>query len=204
MNNNHTQHTGIVVPLDMVNVDTDAIISKQFLTKTTQHGFGKYLFSNWRFLDKTCKIINPHFILNQPHYKHASILLTRENFGCGSSREHAVWALADYGFHVIIAPSFADIFYNNCIQNKLLAICVSHTTINQMFKTIFKNQQKTTKFTIDLNKKIILINHTHYYTFAINDHHLNSILNNIDYIHTTLQYEDKITNYENSQPKFLK
>lgn len=116
--NKFIQHTGIVLPLDIANVDTDSIIPKQFLKETTRSNFEKYLFFNWRFLENTLDAPNPSFILNNPIYQRASILLTRRNFGCGSSREHAVWALIDYGFRIIISSSFADIFYNNSINNK--------------------------------------------------------------------------------------
>ena len=116
------QHKGIVVPLDSANVDTDAIIPKQFLQKVNRIGFGKHLFHDWRFLDDKGEQPNPEFVLNFPEYKGASILLARENFGCGSSREHAPWALDDYGFRAIIAPSFADIFFNNCFKNGILPI----------------------------------------------------------------------------------
>ena len=116
------QHKGIVVPLDSANVDTDAIIPKQFLQKVNRIGFGKHLFHDWRFLDDAGQQPNPEFVLNQPHYAGASILLARENFGCGSSREHAPWALADYGFKTIIAPSFADIFYGNAINNGMVPV----------------------------------------------------------------------------------
>ena len=120
-----TQHTGLVVPLDAANVDTDAIIPKQFLQKVTRTGFGAHLFNDWRFLDDKGQQPNPEFVLNFPEYQGASILLARENFGCGSSREHAPWALTDYGFKVVIAPSFADIFYGNSFNNQLLPVTLS-------------------------------------------------------------------------------
>ncbi|MGL5585562.1 MAG: 3-isopropylmalate dehydratase small subunit, partial [Plesiomonas sp.] len=128
-----TQHTGIVAPLDAANIDTDAIIPKQFLQKVTRTGFGQHLFHDWRFLDDAGTQENPAFILNQPEYRRASVLLTRENFGCGSSREHAPWALADYGFKVIIAPSFADIFYGNAINNQLLPVRLAAADIDALF-----------------------------------------------------------------------
>ena len=125
-----TQHIGIVVPLDAANIDTDAIIPKQFLQKVTRTGFGQHLFNDWRFLDDAGQKPNPDFVLNKPRYKGASILLTRENFGCGSSREHAPWALTDYGFKVVIASSFADIFYGNSLNNQLLPLTLSEADID--------------------------------------------------------------------------
>ena len=124
------KHTGLVVPLDAANVDTDAIIPKQFLQKVTRTGFGAHLFNDWRFLDEKGQQPNPNFVLNFPQYQGASILLARENFGCGSSREHAPWALTDYGFKVVIAPSFADIFYGNSFNNQLLPVKLSDAEVD--------------------------------------------------------------------------
>ena len=128
------QHKGIAAPLDRANVDTDAIIPKQFLRKIERTGFGKHLFHEWRYTDYDGKNENPDFVLNQKEYRLATVLLARDNFGCGSSREHAPWALADYGFRVIIAPSFADIFYNNCGKNGILPVCLSAEKIENLFK----------------------------------------------------------------------
>ena len=128
------QHSGLVAPLDAANVDTDQIIPKQFLQKTTRIGFGQHLFHDWRYLDNAGHQANPDFILNQPQYQGASILLTGENFGCGSSREHAPWALQEYGFKVIIASSFADIFYANCINIGILPIILSEEIITELFQ----------------------------------------------------------------------
>lgn len=125
------KHTGLVVPLDAANVDTDAIIPKQFLQKVTRTGFGAHLFNDWRFLDEKGQQPNPDFVLNFPQYQGASILLARENFGCGSSREHAPWALTDYGFKVVIAPSFADIFYGNSFNNQLLPVKLSDAEVDE-------------------------------------------------------------------------
>src|SRR5690625_4125418 len=132
------QHDGLVAPLDRVNVDTDQIIPKQFLKRIERTGFGQYLFYDWRFLDGETP--NPEFELNQPQYAGASILLTRNNFGCGSSREHAPWALLDYGFRVIIAPSFADIFFNNCFKNGILPIVLSEEEVETLFQQMYANE----------------------------------------------------------------
>ena len=130
------KHTGLVVPLDAANVDTDAIIPKQFLQKVTRTGFGAHLFNDWRFLDEKGQQPNPDFVLNFPQYQGASILLARENFGCGSSREHAPWALTDYGFKVVIAPSFADIFYGNSFNNQLLPVKLSDAEVDELFALV--------------------------------------------------------------------
>lgn len=149
-----TQHTGIVVPLDAANVDTDAIIPKQFLQKVTRTGFGQHLFNDWRFLDDAGQQPNPDFVLNKPRYKSASILLARENFGCGSSREHAPWALTDYGFKVVIALSFADIFYGNSFNNQLLPVTLAEAEIDELFALV--GAQEGVTFTVDLeNQKVI-------------------------------------------------
>jgi len=197
------QHTGIVLPLDISDIDTDTIIPKQFLKAITRSNFGLYLFFNWRFLENTPKILNPNFVLNDPCYKHASILLTQRNFGCGSSREHAVWALMDYGFKVIIAPSFADIFHKNSFNNRLLLITLSELKINDLFKEI-ATQKKGISFTVNLHEQIIYIHNKKKCFFEINDFHKRCILNNIDNISLTLQYDAAIKKYENNQPSYLK
>jgi len=132
MANKFTQHTGIVAPLDAANVDTDAIIPKQFLQKVTRTGFGAHLFHDWRFDDDAGTVPTASFVLNKPEFQGTSILLARENFGCGSSREHAPWALTDFGFHVVIAPSFADIFYGNSFNNQLLPVRLSDEQVDEM------------------------------------------------------------------------
>src|SRR6266850_2936968 len=129
-----SKHTGLVLPLDRINVDTDQMVPKQFLKAQTKQGFGRVLFYDWRYLPGEKP--NPDFILNQPRYKGASVMLARANFGCGSSREHAPWALADYGFRVLIAPSFADIFYNNCLKNGLLPIVLSEEEVDRLFHAV--------------------------------------------------------------------
>jgi 3-isopropylmalate/(R)-2-methylmalate dehydratase small subunit len=150
-----TQHTGLVVPLDAANVDTDAIIPKQFLQKVTRTGFGAHLFNDWRFLDDKGEVPNPEFVLNFPEFKGASILLARENFGCGSSREHAPWALTDYGFKVVIAPSFADIFYGNSFNNQLLPVTLSDAQVDEMFALV--KAHPGVKFEVDLEAQVVKV-----------------------------------------------
>ena len=149
--NPFTQHTGIAVPLDRVNVDTDAIVPKQFLRKVERTRFGKHLFHEWRYLDYEGTKENPDFILNKPENRRASVLLARDNFGCGSSREHAPWALADYGFRVIIAPSFADIFYNNCVKNGILLVVLKTQEVEALFQQVM--QKPGAQITADLEKQ---------------------------------------------------
>ncbi|MGH9998867.1 MAG: 3-isopropylmalate dehydratase small subunit [Nitrosopumilaceae archaeon] len=182
----------IATPLDKVNVDTDQIIPKQFLKLVQKTGFGQYLFYDWRFsTDGTPK---EDFILNNPKYRDSKILLTRDNFGCGSSREHAVWGLLDYGFVVVIAPSFADIFYNNCFKNGILPIKLDRKKIESLFKT-------NSKIEVNLENQIIIIpNET--ISFDIESHRKKTLLEGLDDIAITLQYEDKISQYEKSQIVF--
>lgn len=196
------QYTGTILPLDIANVDTDNIIPKQFLQETSRSNFGKYLFFNWRFLANTANTPNLNFVLNQPRYQNSTILLTRRNFGCGSSREHAVWALIDYGFRVIIASSFADIFYKNSFNNNLLLIILTELEINSLFQ---KTKQSITGLncTINLHKKIIYTEHKQY-SFKINDSDKNRIINNLDKINLTLQHIKNIQEYEDKQPEYLK
>jgi 3-isopropylmalate dehydratase, small subunit len=195
-----TKHTGLVVPLDAANVDTDAIIPKQFLQKVTRTGFGKHAFHEWRFLDDAGEQPNPEFVLNKPRYKGASILLTRENFGCGSSREHAPWALADYGFKTIIGSSFADIFYNNSFNNQLLLVNLSEEDIDELFKIVEANEGM--EFTIDLVNEIVVVGDKHY-SFKIDAFKRHCLLNGLDNIGLTLQHEDAISSFENNIPSFL-
>ncbi|MFP1835911.1 3-isopropylmalate dehydratase small subunit [Lonsdalea quercina] len=196
-----TQHTGLVVPLDNANVDTDAIIPKQFLQKVTRTGFGQHLFNDWRFLDDAGQQPNPEFVLNQPRYKGASILLTRENFGCGSSREHAPWALTDYGFSVVIAPSFADIFYGNALNNQLLPVRLSDTDVDELF-TLVENHEGIT-FTVDLEAQIVKAGDKSY-PFEIDSFRRHCMINGLDNIGLTLQHEAAIARYEETQPTFLR
>lgn len=195
-----TQHTGLVVPLDAANVDTDAIIPKQFLQKVTRTGFGQHAFHEWRFLDDAGQKPNPEFVLNEPRYKGASILLTRENFGCGSSREHAPWALADYGFKTIIGSSFADIFYNNSFNNQLLLVNLSEEDIDELFKLVQANEG--IEFTVDLENEVVIAGGKTY-SFKIDAFKRHCLLNGLDNIGLTLQHEDAISAYEAKIPKFL-
>ncbi|PPI88641.1 3-isopropylmalate dehydratase small subunit [Candidatus Pantoea edessiphila] len=200
MLNKFIQHVGIVAPLDISNIDTDAIIPKQFLHKVSRSGFGENLFHYWRYNDTEGEILNLNFVLNKPEYKFSSILLTRENFGCGSSREHAVWALIDFGFRVIIAPSFADIFYENSINNQLLLIKLSKKEINEMFYLV--NNNFGVIFKVDL-QKLCITTENKIYLFKMNKTHLKYIINGIDNIKLTLQYERFIVNYEKNNPDFM-
>ncbi|MGO1298250.1 MAG: 3-isopropylmalate dehydratase small subunit [Vibrio sp.] len=195
------QNTGLVVPLDAANVDTDAIIPKQFLQKVTRTGFGKHLFHDWRFLDDAGQQPNPDFVLNAPQYQGASILLARENFGCGSSREHAPWALADYGIQVIIAPSFADIFYGNAINNQMVPVKLSDDQVDELFTYVANHQGA--KITVDLESMTVNTADKSY-TFEIDEFRRHCLLNGLDSIGLTLQHADEIADFEASIPAFLR
>ena len=192
------KHKGKVAPLDMVNVDTDQIIPKQFLKRIERTGFGKYLFYDWRF--KEDGSLNSDFILNHPKYSNSSILVTGENFGSGSSREHAPWALGDYGFEIIIAPSFADIFYNNCFQNGLLPIKLD----KEIVKNIIKKSEKENDFklNIDLESQMIWDDTEEISVkFDIEEFRKYCLLNGLDDIGLTLNAEKKIQSFENKSTK---
>ena len=176
----------IVTPFDKVNVDTDQIVPKQFLKLIQKTGFGKFLFYNWRF--NSDEKPNSSFILNDPKYKNSKILITQDNFGCGSSREHAVWALQDYGFSVIIAPSFADIFFSNCFKNGLLAIILNSKVVEKLLKI-------QTEIEVDLENQIIKTD-TEIIPFQIDEYKKKNLLNGLDEIALTLKYQDKILEYE--------
>lgn len=194
------QHTGLAVALDAANIDTDAIIPKQFLQKVNRIGFGQHLFHDWRFLDDVGLTPNPDFVMNQPRYQGASILLARENFGCGSSREHAPWALADYGIKVIIAPSFADIFYGNAINNQMLPVRLSDHEVEELFHYV----QNTPGATIDVDLQTLnVVANKKTYCFEIDDFRRHCLLNGLDNIGLTLQHEAKIAEYEAKIPHFL-
>ncbi|MGG6368885.1 3-isopropylmalate dehydratase small subunit [Vibrio cholerae] len=195
------QHTGLVVPLDAANVDTDAIIPKQFLQKVNRTGFGKHLFHDWRFLDDAGEKANPEFVMNQPRYQDASILLARENFGCGSSREHAPWALADYGIRVMIAPSFADIFYGNSINNQMVPVRLTEQEVDELFSYVHDTEGAT--ISVDLEALSVTANGKTYH-FEIDDFRRHCLLNGLDNIGLTLQHEAKIAEYEAKIPSFLK
>ena len=195
------QHTGLVVPLDIANIDTDAIIPKQFLQKVTRTGFGQHLFNDWRFLDDAGQQPNPEFIMNAPRYQGASILLARENFGCGSSREHAPWALADYGIQVMIAPSFADIFYGNSINNQMVPVRLTEQEVDELFHFVADNEGAD--ITVDLESMTVSANGKTY-SFEIDEFRRHCLLNGLDNIGLTLQHADKIAAYEAKIPSFLK
>lgn len=195
------QHTGLVVPLDAANVDTDAIIPKQFLQKVNRTGFGKHLFHDWRFLDDAGQQPNPNFVMNKPRYEGASILLARENFGCGSSREHAPWALADYGIKAMIAPSFADIFYGNSINNQMVPVRLTEQEVDEIFQFVEGNEGA--QLTVDLERMEVKANGKTY-SFEIDEFRCHCLLNGLDNIGLTLQHEDKIADYETKIPSFLK
>ncbi|RNB80107.1 3-isopropylmalate dehydratase small subunit [Brevibacillus fluminis] len=186
--------TGIAAPLDRVNVDTDAIIPKQFLKRIERTGFGQYLFYEWRFTPEGEEIKD--FVLNTAEYRNSTILLGRNNFGCGSSREHAPWALNDFGFRAVIAPSFADIFYNNCFKNGMLPIKLSEEQVDELFNRA--NQHAKYELTIDLQAKTITDNHGLSYDFEVDEYRRYCLLNGLDDIGITLQQEDKIAAFEAS------
>ena len=194
-------HQGLIVPLDRENVDTDAIIPKQFLKSIARTGFGQNLFDAWRYLDPgepgvdcTNRPLNPDFILNHGRYQGASILMARKNFGCGSSREHAPWALVQYGFRAVIAPSFADIFMNNCYKNGLLPIVLTSSQVDHLFNETFSFNGY--QVTIDLEKQIVIAADGRTYDFDITPFRKYCLLNGLDDIGLTLRHSDKIKHFE--------
>jgi 3-isopropylmalate/(R)-2-methylmalate dehydratase small subunit len=196
-----TQITGITAPLDRANVDTDMIIPKQFLKSIKRSGFGPNLFDELRYLDEgqpdqDCagRPLNTEFVLNQPRYANTNILLARENFGCGSSREHAPWALDDYGIRSVIAPSFADIFYNNCFKNGLLPIVLSEQQVDQLFKEVLATEGY--QLTVDLDKQVVITPSGEEMAFEVDAFRKHCLLNGLDDIGLTLQYADDIAAYE--------
>lgn len=190
-----SQHTGIVVPLDRVNVDTDQIIPKQFLKRIERTGFGPALFHDWRYLNGGEGMVpNPAFVLNEPRYAGASVLLARDNFGCGSSREHAPWALMDYGFRAILAPSFADIFYTNCMQNGVLPVRLPSVTIDQLFARTADRQGY--QVTVDLQAQKVVDGQGFTARFAVEPHWRDRLLRGADAVDLTLQHEAEIEAYE--------
>jgi 3-isopropylmalate/(R)-2-methylmalate dehydratase small subunit len=197
-----TVHRGLVAPMDRANVDTDAIIPKQFLKSIKRTGFGPNLFDEWRYLDKgepgmdnSVRPLNPDFALNQARYKGASILVARKNFGCGSSREHAPWALEDYGFRVVIAPSFADIFFNNCYKNGVLPIRLSETDVEWLFNQLYGFVGF--ELIVDLPaQKLVTSDGSRAFDFEIDDFRKYCMLNGLDEIGLTLRHADKIRDFE--------
>jgi 3-isopropylmalate/(R)-2-methylmalate dehydratase small subunit len=189
-------HTGIVAPLDRVNVDTDQIIPKQFLKRIERTGFGEFLFYDWRFSGEGAK--NPDFVLHQPRYQKATILVAGKNFGCGSSREHAVWALDDFGFRVVIAPSFADIFANNSLKNGLLTVRLSEEEVMQIMRRA--EEIENYKLTVDLEKMTVVDDHGFSVSFTMDSFARHCLLNGLDDIGLTLQHEGAIAEYEAKHP----
>lgn len=199
--------TGIVAPLDRPNVDTDAIIPKQFLKSIQRSGFGPNLFDEWRYLDhgepgrdNSGRPLNPDFVLNQARYRDASILLGRENFGCGSSREHAVWALLDYGFRVVIAPSFADIFFNNCLKNGVLPIVLPAATVDALFAATTATPGYA--LVVDLQAQRIEAPGLDAISFEIDPFRKDCLLRGLDDIGLTLQHADAIRAFEDRRRRF--
>ncbi|AIS91099.1 3-isopropylmalate dehydratase small subunit [Burkholderia pseudomallei] len=194
-------HTGVVAPLDRENVDTDAIIPKQFLKSIKRTGFGPNAFDEWRYLDhgepgqdNSKRPLNPDFVLNQPRYQGASVLLARKNFGCGSSREHAPWALQQYGFRAIVAPSFADIFFNNCYKNGLLPIVLTEQQVDHLFNDTYAFNGY--QLTIDLDAQVVRAPDGREYPFEITAFRKYCLLNGFDDIGLTLRHADKVRQFE--------
>ncbi|KXJ55137.1 MAG: 3-isopropylmalate dehydratase [Neptuniibacter sp. Phe_28] len=199
--NKFTLHTGIAAPLDRANIDTDMIIPKQFLKSIKRSGFGKNLFDELRYLDEgqpdqecTGRPLNEDFVLNKARYQGASVLLARENFGCGSSREHAPWALEDFGIRSVIAPSFAEIFYNNCFKNGLLPIVLSDAQVDQLFIEVEASEGY--QLTINLEKQVVVTPSGEEIAFDIDGFRKHCLLNGLDDIGLTLQHADEIKGYE--------
>jgi len=193
--------TGIVAPMDRPNVDTDAIIPKQYLKSIKRSGFGPNAFDDWRYLDpgapdidNSSRRINPDFVLNQSPYDQASILIARENFGCGSSREHAVWALDDFGFRAVIAPSFADIFFNNSFKNGMLPIVLDAEIVNEIFEKVATKSGY--EVTVDLTHQKVVTEDGDEYPFEVDAFRKHCLLNGLDDISLTLQHADEISAYE--------
>jgi 3-isopropylmalate/(R)-2-methylmalate dehydratase small subunit len=186
------KHTGMVLPLDRVNVDTDQMVPKQFLKALTREGFGRILFYDWRYL--AGEKPNPEFVLNFPRYRGASVLLTRANFGCGSSREHAPWGVKDYGFRVILSPSYADIFYNNCFKNGILPATLAEAEIDELFQRTEKEESYS--LSIDLPNQTVSDAHGLVYRFEIAPSRKEVLLKGLDDIGTSLEHEQEIAAYE--------
>ncbi|HEY8347197.1 MAG TPA: 3-isopropylmalate dehydratase small subunit [Symbiobacteriaceae bacterium] len=192
------KHTGLVVPMDRTNVDTDQIMPKQFLKRIERTGFGQFIFYDWRYLPDGSP--NPDFELNKPQYQGATILVAGKNFGCGSSREHAPWGLADYGFRVIIAPSFADIFYNNCFKNFMLPVVLPEEQVRELMKRA--QEIRGYQLTVDLANQTVQDEHGFSATFEIDPFRKYCLMNGLDDIGLTLQHLDAIEAYEARQPAY--
>ncbi len=187
------KHEGLVVPMDRSDIDTDQLVPKQFLKRVERSGFGKFLFFDWRYLNDDYEE-NPEFELNRPEYREATVLLARRNFGCGSSREHAPWAIADYGFRVILASSYADIFYNNSFKNGYLPVRLSEEQIEELFQREAK--YRPYKLTVDLENCVITDEHGLNISFTIDEFRRDCLMNGWDDVGLTLRFEDKILAYE--------
>lgn len=185
------KHTGLVYPLNRDNVDTDQIIPKQFLKRIERTGFGQFLFYNWRFDDDGNE--RSDFSMNDPKYEDASVLIAGDNFGCGSSREHAPWSILDYGYRVVIAPSFADIFYNNSLKNGIVPIAIDEVQVKQWLK---EAEESELVLTVDLERQVITDGNNNEFSFEIPEYHRRNLINGWDEIALTLQKDDKITAYE--------
>jgi 3-isopropylmalate/(R)-2-methylmalate dehydratase small subunit len=199
-----TQLNGLVCPLDRANVDTDAIIPKQFLKSIKRSGFGPNLFDEWRYvdhgepgMDNSQRQLNPEFVLNYPRYQGAEVLLARDNFGCGSSREHAPWAIDDYGFRVVIAPSFADIFFNNCYKNGLLPIVLDGALVDQLFAE--SEASVGYRLNVDLQAQTVTSPSGQVFSFDVTGHRKHCLLNGLDEIGLTLHHADEIKAFENQR-----
>ena len=195
--NSFRKHTGLVAPLDRANVDTDQIIPKQFLKRIERTGFGEFLFYDWRYLPGGQ--LNSSFVLNEPRYQGASILIAGKNFGCGSSREHAPWAMAEYGFRVVIASSFADIFANNCFKNGMLPITLPEPDVAEIMSRT--QQHVDNELTVDLERQMIEDSQGLSMSFVVGDFQRYCLLEGLDDIALTLLHEDQINKYESSRPK---
>ena len=191
-----TKHTGLVAPMDRVNVDTDQMVPKQFLKLLTREGYGRVLFYDWRYLSGEKP--NPEFVLNAPRYKGASVLIARANFGCGSSREHAPWAIADYGFRAIVAPSYADIFYNNCFKNGILPVTLSDAEVDQLFQRNAKTPGY--QLSVDLEANVVYDRQGFRSGFTVDPFRRQCLLKGLDDIGLTLEHEADITTFEKAHP----
>ena len=187
-----SEHTGLVAPLDRVNVDTDQMVPKQFCKLLTREGYGRVLFYDWRYLEG--EVPNPDFVLNSPRYQGATILLTRANFGCGSSREHAAWGVLDYGFRVVIAPSYADIFYNNCFKNGVLPVALLDAEVDELF--LRAEQNEGYRLTVDLETQTITDPLGLNLKFQIDPFRRESLLHGLDDIGMSLRFEERIATFE--------
>ena len=190
-----TKHTGLVAPIDRVNVDTDQMVPKQFLKWCTREGYGRVLFYDWRYFEDEKP--NPDFVLNWPRYAGASILLARANFGCGSSREHAPWALQDYGFRALIAPSYADIFYNNCFKNGVLPVTLADGQVDELFRKTEKTEGY--ELTVDLETQTVSDESGLRFSFAVDPFRRECLLKGLDEIGLSLRYQDRIAAYEEAR-----